>query len=673
MAAHQVGLTFRPTTRCVSCGFALVAAAVGAIGLLGWVLGIDGLRSIGSTAEPMRPLAALGVLTLGAALSRRPADTGRPAWPATVAGGVVMAGGLLAVGVRLLAPPLTHLAPIAALCFIVVGAGLVLRRLGHPGLAHLCGVSCSLVGWILLSAHLYGVAPDSEAGLSSLVPLQTAIAIDLLGLSLIWSTPDFGILGMAQRGHMANLITRIGVPVLVAFPLLVGWIDLRAMRLHVYSPDFAVAVMSIAAGTVGGIVLWFTLRSIVGLDEARTEALAQLGAMNERLEQEVAERTTSLETQLAITQASLEALEQGVTLSSSEGEVLLMNRSARELLGYDPEELSEVYRTGRSTTYNPDGSILPMAERPVAKTTLTGEPVSGQIVRIVEEGGRSLDVRVSTQPVLDADGRLVGVVTAFSEISAELAAKRAVEEHLTAATELNAKLEQAVRMKDRFLSMVTHDMRSPIATIMGLGELLSRADLPVPEEKRIAHLRSIMRQGQRLELLVQDLLSTSVIDGGAISFDPQAVHLASTVRQVSVDARITDDVDVRVPDEVIVFADPLRLAQMLANLLLNAAIHGRPPIVVSACGDGLDVLVRISDRGDGVDPTFAPHLFATFTAAQTPNRAGKAGSGLGLAIVRGLAELHGGEVWYEPNEAGGACFVLRLPAGVAAEPISAER
>lgn len=666
MSSQGVGVAFRPTARCTSCGFALAAAAIGALGLLGWGIGSEGLRSIGPSGAPMHPLAAVAALALGAALGRPRGATPRPGWLAAAAGGAVLAGGLAVPVARLLGQPLTQMDLVLALCFVLVGAGMVLRRFDRPGLAHLCGVGCALVAWILLSAHLYGVVPLAPGG-SSLISFQTAVAIDLLGLSLIWATSDFGILGLAQRGQMAALITRIGVPVLVAFPLLVGWLDLHGLRQHWYSPDFAVAVMAIAAGTVGGVVLWFTLRSIVGLDVARNVALAELAAVNERLEGEVAERTASLEAQVAIVRASLEALEQGVTLSSVSGEVLVMNRAAETLLGHDPAELSEIYLAGRSSTFNPDGSPLPPTERPVAKTTLTGVAVSGQVVRIVTEDGRSLDLRVSTQPVLDGEGHLFGVVTAFSEISAELAAQRAADEHLAAVTDLNARLEQAVRMKDRFLSMVAHDMRSPIATIMGLGELLSRPDMAVPEEKRAAHLRSIMRQGQRLELLVQDLLSTSVVDGGAISFDPQAVQLASSVRQVAVDARVADDVDVRVPDDVVVFADPLRLAQILANLFLNAAIHGRPPIVVTALRDGRDVLVRISDRGDGVDPAFAPRLFDTFTTASRPDRPGKAGTGLGLAIVRGLVEMHGGEVWYEPNEAGGACFVLRFPSGLTSE------
>lgn len=666
MLPHRGGALFRPSSRGVSCWFALGAAAIGALGLLGWLIGSDTLRVLGPGADAVRPAAALGAFVLGVAQVLRLDATGRPGRLATTAGAVVLAGGLLAIAIRMLGLPLTHIAVVSAGCFALVGAGLVLRRRGHPGWAHLCGVICSLVGWILLSAHLYGVAPKAGSS-SSLLSFQTAVAIDLLGLALIWSTPDFGILGMAQRGNVAELLTRIAVPVLVGSPLLVAWLDLRAMRAQWFSPDFAVAMMAIAAGTVGGAVLWFTLRAIVGLDEERNEVLAQLATLNLRLEEEVAQRTASLEARVAIERASLEALEQGVTLSSLDGEILLMNRAARELLGYDPVELRDLYQSRRSTTYNSDGSILPMSERPVATTTLTGEPVSGQEVRIVTDDGRSLDLRVSTQPVLDAHGRLTAVVTAFSEISAELHAQRAAAQHLKAVTDLNARLEQAVRMKDRFLSMVTHDMRSPIATIMGLGELLSRADMAVPDDKRAGHLRSIMRQGQRLELLVQDLLSTSVIDGGAISFDPEALPLASAVRQVALDARLADDVDVQVPDDVVVHADPLRLAQMLANLFLNAAIHGRPPITVSACSDGLDVLVRICDRGDGVDPAVAPLLFGTFTTDPRPDRAGKAGTGLGLAIVRGLAEIHGGEVWYEPNAAGGACFVLRLPSGLPAD------
>ncbi|MEX2294648.1 MAG: PAS domain-containing sensor histidine kinase, partial [Acidimicrobiales bacterium] len=585
-----------------------------------------------------------GVVLIGVALVLSHDPGVPPPRAALVASGL---SGLSAVAVTL---HLERMAITTAVGLVVAAAGVWLLRFGRRGLAHLCGVVISLGAWVVLSAYIYQVAPVGEPGSDGTWPLVFAIGLDVVGLGLIWSSPSFGLLGLARRGASAGLLIRGAVPLLVGFPLGVGWANVAAVRSGLYAPEFSVAVMAMAMGAVSGLVLWYMARSIVAHDEARAEAMRALADTNLRLEQQVLERTSTLEAQTAIQMASFEALEQGVAVCSMDAEVLLLNRAGRELLGYEADELTQAYQRGGLMVQREDGSTLPTYDRALVRTMRDGETVSGLVVKSLTKDGRDVVLRVSTQPIFDDEGEQTGAVVALADITTERAAQLAVNGHVAAVTELNARLERAVRMKDRLLSTATHDMRSPIATVIGFSELLSRDDLPVPDDKRLVYLDAIHRQGRRLEALVQDLVSVAVIDGAAISFDPRPVDLDAAFRQAAMDARMEDHVEIRDPDAAVAFVDPLRLAQILTNLLQNAARYGRAPFVLAATREDADVVVRVSDHGDGVDPGFVPQLFDPYSMAPARPGVESTGTGLGLAIVRGLAELQGGEAWYEPND-----------------------
>ncbi len=121
----------------------------------------------------------------------------------------------------------------------------------------------------------------------------------------------------------------------------------------------------------------------------------------------------------ATQRACLDALEQGVVLSSIDGDILVMNDAAERLLGYSAAEVSERVAQGRWETYREDGSVLPLAERPIARTMLTGQPVRDSIIGWRTKDAEFLLLRAATQPVRDPSGVMTGVVTAFSDVTAE--------------------------------------------------------------------------------------------------------------------------------------------------------------------------------------------------------------------------------------------------------------
>jgi two-component system, OmpR family, sensor histidine kinase MtrB len=217
-----------------------------------------------------------------------------------------------------------------------------------------------------------------------------------------------------------------------------------------------------------------------------------------------------------------------------------------------------------------------------------------------------------------------------------------------------------------FIAVAAHELRNPIAGIVGAAETLDHAWDRLAECDRRQLVELVVRQSRRLARLVDELLELSRLEAGAVVVAAKPVEVAAEARAAAEEAGITDVV-ICCHTPATVIADPDHLRRILVNLLVNADKHGaRPFVVESEAVDG-HVEVRVIDAGAGVPFDFVPRLFDRFSRAEPAvgERASPAaGAGLGLAIVAGLARLGGGEVFYRPAPGGaGAVFGIRLPAG----------
>ncbi|MBD0266939.1 MAG: PAS domain-containing protein [Cyanobacteria bacterium Co-bin8] len=249
--------------------------------------------------------------------------------------------------------------------------------------------------------------------------------------------------------------------------------------------------------------------------------------------------------------------------------------------------------------------------------------------------------------------------------------KLAVEERVQALERERAarlELERAGRMKDEFLAIVSHELRSPLNAILGWSRLLR--DRKLSPEKTEQALASIERNAQAQTQLIEDLLDISRIIRGKIRLHLRPLHLA-TVVQAAVDTVqptastksicLKSHLDTSVG---LVSGDSERLQQVVWNLLSNAIKftpdHGEVTIALKQ----VDTLVQIQvrDTGNGIQPDFLPHVFDRFRQADASSTRSQGGLGLGLAIVRNLVELHGGTAWAESaGEGQGATFIVALP------------
>ena len=227
-------------------------------------------------------------------------------------------------------------------------------------------------------------------------------------------------------------------------------------------------------------------------------------------------------------------------------------------------------------------------------------------------------------------------------------------------TQLEVALEEIQRidkMRSGLVSMLGHDVRSPLTVIRGVVEtLLARGDA-VGETDRRSLLESADRQARRLERLATDLLDLARLDQGRMELDTEVLDVKAMVEDaLSYVDGADNKIDVEVQEGLTMRADPRRFEQVVINLATNALTHGEPPIMISGTTVNGRASLEVSDRGPGVDESELAELFEPFSTER------KSGSvGYGLAIVKALVEAQDGTITYEKNPQGGALFRISLP------------
>ena len=307
---------------------------------------------------------------------------------------------------------------------------------------------------------------------------------------------------------------------------------------------------------------------------------------------------------------------------------------------------------------------LPEGHAPITRELVVPIVRSDLIVAIVGVGNKPSDYT-------DSD---VQIVSHLADVAWTIIERKRVEQ---ARQESDARYREAAealaesdRNKNHFLAVLSHELRNPLAPITNSLYILDHA---VPGGEQAHRAQAVIgRQVGQLTRLVDDLLDVTRISHNKIPLQRQRLDLNELVRRTLEDHRLQFEANevlielAPAPKPVLVSGDRNRLAQVVGNLLQNAAKFtgpgGRVRAIVSVDSEGKLAVVRVADTGVGMAPEMLARLFQPFSQADATLDRSKGGLGLGLALVKGLVELHGGEITaHSPGLGQGAEFVVRLP------------
>lgn len=269
-----------------------------------------------------------------------------------------------------------------------------------------------------------------------------------------------------------------------------------------------------------------------------------------------------------------------------------------------------------------------------------GEPFENEY-RIVRKDRRVVILHTRGQAVRDRNGAIVKTFGTSQDVT-------------------DQKEQEALR--ERFIANAAHELRTPLTSLLGFVEMLSRARHRIDEQKLQTMFDAMTRSGDRLAVLIENLLDLSKLQAGQVRVEIEPVAIDSLAHEVVSSTPPPDgrQVAVDIEHSPVALADRHRLDQVVTNLLTNAYRYGGPNISLEGSRQNGDVILSVSDDGPGVETQLLAELFQPFSRGSTSSTIG--GSGLGLAIVKMLVEACGGEIWHEPRQPTGARFFVKLPS-----------
>jgi len=346
-------------------------------------------------------------------------------------------------------------------------------------------------------------------------------------------------------------------------------------------------------------------------------------------------------------QALAEAAPAGViVVDAATDEILLVNDEVTKIFAMPVHAGMKRGSLHRHFVYRrPDGTIVAPRDLPLYRAIREGEPVRSQEVIFERKGGNSTPIWINAAPVKDDDGKVVAAIAVFQDI-----------------TQLKA-LDAA---KNDFLSMITHDLRSPLATLKGLSsEALARSAAD-PELREV--VQAVDDEIDQMTELVGNLLDMSRIEAGAYPLEREQCHLVDicgdALRRIRRSRQwASREVILNVPSTLpLIYADPVQIGRVIDNLAGNALKYSDRAVHISAkrAERGSEIVVEVQDDGIGIPPNEIGNLFNKFYRVTSAGRKGR-GAGLGLAICKAIVDAHGGKIGVRSVPREGSTFWFSVP------------
>jgi PAS domain S-box-containing protein len=442
-------------------------------------------------------------------------------------------------------------------------------------------------------------------------------------------------------------------------------------RINIYnSRKLAVTLVTVIGSLLGAtlsILTMLWLRSGIKQLEAAKNTIevqsAELGeelAKSQSLSDRLASSNNDLQQANVATESArarfaqlLQSTDEAIFGIDTDGLCTFINVSGARLLGYERSELLGANMHEVLHHHHADGSEYPVEQCPIQKAML-----GGTSVRIADEvfwtrAGRAVPVEYTSSPIT-SNGRTIGAVIAFNDITARRTAERERERLIGALARSNQELDQ-------FAYVASHDLKAPLRGIANLSQWIEEdlgENVPPDVLEKMALVRGRV---QRLEALIDGILQYS-----------RAGRVRSAIEQVDVDLLVKDVVELLAPPpEVAVTIEPgmptirterTPLQQVFMNLISNAIKYNRRPgarITISSRDAGNMYAFSVTDNGPGIEPEYHDRIFGIFQTLESRDRV--EGTGIGLSVVKKIVELNGGSITVRSALGDGATFMFEWP------------
>lgn len=348
----------------------------------------------------------------------------------------------------------------------------------------------------------------------------------------------------------------------------------------------------------------------------------------------------------AESEALFRSIGDGAVATDEFGHITRINPTALSILELTPEQALGKWFPRVVVIVRPDGSPIPLLERPIVKMFLTGHVVSEKTLYRTGSG-RIVPVSVTVSPII-LDGRPVGAVEVFRDITVE---------------------NEIDRMKSEFISLASHQLRTPLSTIKTYSHMLNDNYMGEINADQARALGTIINATNSMNELIATLLNIARIESGNIAVNYKRLDATQIVHDVIRQLKVGADsrgviLSFRAPKQpVTIKTDSLIAKEVLANLIGNAIKYTTSggTVTVRIHSRGGNIIFEIQDTGIGIPKQSQDKIFAKFFRAQNVIRQETTGTGLGLYVVKGLVLTLHGRVWFKSEEHTGSTFYVSLP------------
>lgn len=336
----------------------------------------------------------------------------------------------------------------------------------------------------------------------------------------------------------------------------------------------------------------------------------------------------------------------GAIMTDEFGRILRINPAALHILGYSQKELLGKWFPKVIIAINEEDTPVALIDRPISKAFLTGKSVSEKMI-YQRKDKQPIPVSVTISPMMMGD-RPIGAIEVFRDITLE---------------------REIDRMKSEFISLASHQLRTPLSAIKTYSHMLVDGFMGPVEPSQKKALRTIINASNRMNELISTLLNITRIESGSIAIAPKQINLCNLVQEVSKELEHSTkeknlELVVSLPKSpIMVRSDMLILKEIISNLVTNSIKYtpDKGTVTLKVRRRKADTVVAVSDTGLGIPKRSQDQVFTKFFRAPNVVKRETTGTGLGLYLVRGLADALGGKVWFTSEENVGSTFYFSLP------------